>query len=178
MSEALDESKVIEAIRTSTEEVFSTMLGMQVAAQAPYRQPSKPGPADGVVALIGLAGKWVGNGSICCAPELACKISSGMLMSEFPSVNQEVLDAIGEVTNMVIGNFKLLVESCFGVLGLSIPMVIFGHNFTARSLNTADWVVVPFQCEGGVLEVKVCLSPQRPLPHPHMPHNETEQVLI
>jgi len=35
-------------------------------------------------------------------------------MSEFASVDQGVLDAIGEVTNMIIGNFKNSLESEIG----------------------------------------------------------------
>jgi chemotaxis protein CheX len=160
MAQEINQDRVVEAIRSSTHDVFSTMLAMEMTAGAPFMQASKPGPADGVVALIGLAGAWVGTGSICCSAEFACKICGHMLMSEYASVNQDVLDAIGELTNMIVGSFKLEVEDHLGVLGLSIPMVIFGHNFTARSMNSTDWVVVPFECDGGHLEVKICLAPQ------------------
>lgn len=160
MPDELDQQKLVEAIRKATQEVFSTMLNMEVAAGEPFKQAAKPGPADGVVSMIGLAGDWVGTGSVWCGAEFACKISGHMLMSEFASVDQDVLDAMGEVTNMIIGNFKVAVEEYLGPLGLSIPMVIFGHNFTARSVNSADWIVVPFECEGGRVEVKICLSRQ------------------
>ena len=94
------------AVRGATEEVFSTMLSIPVAAQEAYQQSSKPAPANGVVALLGLAGKWVGTASLCGTPELARRISGQLLMPEFASVDQEVLDAVGEVTNIIIGNFK------------------------------------------------------------------------
>jgi len=138
MAEEIDQEKLVAAMRSSTQEVFSTMLGMEVTAGEPFMQASKPGPADGVVSLVGLAGNWVGTGSICCTAEFACKICGHMLMSEYASVNQDVLDAMGEVTNMIVGNFKLAMEDYLGPMGLSIPMVIFGHNFTARSVNNTD----------------------------------------
>jgi len=65
MPEQLDQAKIVAAVCGATEEVFSTMLSIPVAAQEAYRQSSKPAPADGVMALLGLAGKWVGIGSLC-----------------------------------------------------------------------------------------------------------------
>ena len=160
MSDELDQTRLVAALSQATVEVFSTMLGMEVAAQESYRQGGKPEPTNGVVTLIGLAGKWVGTGSICCSAEVARKISGQLLMSEFANVDQEVLDALGEVTNMIIGNFKNAIEDLAGPLGLSIPVVIYGHNFTASSLHAAQWTVVPFQCPDGNMEIKICLSLQ------------------
>jgi len=63
-------------------------------------------------------------------------------MAEYPSVNEYVPDAVGEVTSMIAGNFKRFAEDVLGPLGLSMPPVIFGHNFTARSMNTSEWIVL------------------------------------
>jgi chemotaxis protein CheX len=160
MSNELDQARIVNGLSQATVEVFTTMLGMELVAQPAYRQGGKPEPTNGVVTLIGLAGKWVGTGSIWCVPEMARKISGQLLMSEFANVDQEVLDAMGEVTNMIIGNFKNSIEDLVGPLGLSIPVVIFGHNFTASSLHAAEWTVVPFQCPDGKMEIKICLSLQ------------------
>jgi chemotaxis protein CheX len=159
MPEALDREKIVAAVSAATAEVFSTMLTMEMVAQESFAQASTPAPSDGVVTLIGLAGKWVGTGSICCTPELARKISGQLLMSECASVDQEVLDAMGEVTNMIIGNFKNTLEPDAGPLTLGIPVVIFGHNFMASSVHAADWVVVPFVSDTERMEVKICLAP-------------------
>ncbi len=56
-----------------------------------------------------------------------------MLMTEAPSVNEDVLDAVAELTNMIIGSVKTDLESQLGPLGLSIPTVVFGRNFRTRS---------------------------------------------
>ena len=160
MPQELDQGKMVDAIRHATADVFSTMLGVELTSQDPYRQPCRPEPADGIIGLVGLTGRWTGTGGIACSGELARKISGHFLMSEYPSVDQEVLDAMGEITNMIIGNFKNALEEEAGPMGMSIPMVVFGHNFTAGTTHSADWVVVPFACEGERLLVKACLSPQ------------------
>ncbi|SRR5579864_2443571 len=160
MPKELDSAKIVAALRGATEEVFSTMLGMAITAGEPSRQPSRPEPVNGVVALIGLTGPWVGTGGISCTADFARKLSGQLLMSEFSSIDQEVLDAIGEITNMIIGSFKNLLEAEIGMLEMSIPVVVFGHNFTAASIHRTDWVVLPFECASELLVVKACLAPQ------------------
>ncbi len=166
----LTQDQIVEAICAATGEVFSTMLCLEATAGTVYVENSAPAPMNGVVSLIGLAGSWVGTGNICCSAEFACRICTQLLMTEAPSVNQDVLDAVGEVTNMIIGNFKTVIEEILGPLGLSIPTVVFGHNFTTRSPGNSEWVVVPFHCEGEELLVKVCLAPASDPAAQRVPH--------
>ena len=149
--------KVLQAILTSTQSVFSTMLGMELTVGDPYDKQGTANPDSGVVSLIGLAGPWMGTGSIACSPSLACKVSGALLMSEYAGVDDEVLDAIAEVTNMVIGNVKTIIEEQVGPMGLSIPTVIFGKNFATKSVGSSSWTVVPFTYEGESMIVQVCL---------------------
>ena len=69
------------------------------------------------------------------------------MMSEYSSVTDEVLDAVAELTNMIIGNLKTALEEHLGPMGLSIPTVIHGRNFTSRTVGTQDWTIVPFRME-------------------------------
>jgi chemotaxis protein CheX len=149
--------KVLQAILTSTQAVFSTMLGMDLTAGEAYDKKGAANPTDGVVSLIGLAGPWMGTGSIACSPALACKVSGALLMSEYAGVDDEVLDAMAEVTNMVIGNVKTIIEEEVGPMGLSIPTVIFGKNFATKSVGSSSWTVVPFTYEGETMIVQICL---------------------
>jgi chemotaxis protein CheX len=142
-------------------DVFSTMLGMEVAAGDPFVERVPPIPTEGVVALVGLAGQWVGTGSLFCSAAFACRISSQMLMTEIESVGEDVLDALAEVTNMIIGNVKTGIEEHLGPMGLSIPTVVFGRNFTARSAGEGEWTVFPFFNGEDRLDVKIYLVPSR-----------------
>ena len=161
MSETLDQGKIVEAVRAATTEVFNTMLGMEIQAGQPYVETNAPGPSDGVASLVGLAGAWTGTGSIYCSAAFACRLCSQFLMTEFRSVDEEVLDAVAELSNMIIGNFKNLIEPELGPLMLSIPTVVFGRNFTTRNLGKHEWTVVPFHCGADRLDVQICLIAAR-----------------
>ena len=90
-----------------------------------------------------------------------------MLMTDSQSVNEDVLDAVAELTNMIIGSVKTDLEQHLGQLGLSIPTVVYGRNFKTKSAGSAEWIVVRFTWEGEALLVKLCLAPSE-RPHPHI----------
>ncbi|MFB3775999.1 MAG: chemotaxis protein CheX [Bryobacteraceae bacterium] len=159
--EKLNSEVLVHVLQTATCDVFSTMLGAEVVCGEPHQEAEPPNPSEGVVSLIGLAGNWVGTGAVACSAQLACKLSSLMLMSQAESVNEEVLDVIAELTNMIIGNVKTGLEETLGPMGLSVPTVVFGKNFTTRSLADGQWTVCPFEMEGELFEVKICLTPNR-----------------
>ena len=157
----MEPNQIVKHTRSATTEVFTTMLGIEVSAGDERTEQSAPAISDGVMAFVGLAGPWSGAGVISCSAAFACQICNGLLMTEIESVNEEVLDAVGEVANMIVGNFKTAAEEYLGPLGLSIPTVIYGRNFTSRSLGGNSWIVLPFQCGSETLEVRVCLTPNR-----------------
>jgi len=158
VTKTLDQTMIVDAVRGVTLEVCSTMLSLDIQFEEAYTETQSSSNTDGVVSFVGMAGSRVGTGSLACSAEVACRLASSFLMTDFDSVNDEVLDAFGELTNMVIGNLKSQVEEHFGPMGLSIPTVICGNNFSTRSLSHDEWTVVPFRLECGRLEVKICFK--------------------
>ncbi|HTS30345.1 MAG TPA: chemotaxis protein CheX [Bryobacteraceae bacterium] len=150
---------MVDLIRVSTANVFSTMLGVDLPPGEAFIENGTPESNDGVVSFIGVAGAWAGTGSISCSPGVACRICSLMLMAESAGVDEDVLDAVAELTNMIVGSVKNDLETHLGPLGLSIPTVVFGKNFKTKSAGTTDWTVVRFPWDGEALTVKMCLSP-------------------
>ena len=157
----IEEKTLVEFVRTSTADVFSTMLGLEIVSEPEYSDQNAPTVSDGVLAFVGMAGSWTGAGAISCSATFACRICNQLLMTDATSVNEEVLDAVGEVANMIIGNFKTMVEEHLGPLGLSIPTVIYGRNFTSRSLGSNHWIVLPFKCGDETITIRCCLAPAK-----------------
>jgi chemotaxis protein CheX len=150
---------IIQAVHSATAEVFSTMLGIEVETAPVHTDQSNPSVTEGVMAFVGIAGPWVGSGVISCSASFACRVCELFLMTEAVAVSEEVLDAVGELANMVIGNFKTAAESMVGPLGLSVPTVIYGRNFTSKSLGNNDWLVMPFKCGDDTFEIRVWFAP-------------------
>jgi chemotaxis protein CheX len=155
----MERQDIIQAVHSATAEVFSTMLGIEVETAPVHTDRSNPSVTEGVMAFVGIAGPWVGSGVISCSASFACRVCELFLMTEASAVNEEVLDAVGELANMVIGNFKTAAEALVGSLGLSVPTVIYGRNFTSKSLGNNDWLVLPFKCGDDTFEVRVWFAP-------------------
>jgi chemotaxis protein CheX len=156
---AIAQSDLVEAIRAATHEVFSMMLNLELTAGEVFVEKEEAEPASGVVSLIGLAGPWVGSGSLSCTAAFACKIASHFLSTEYAAINEDVLDSVAEVTNMIIGNVKTSLEDRLGAMGLSTPTVIYGRNFQTRSSGNQEWTVVPFLLGEDRMCVQMCLTP-------------------
>jgi chemotaxis protein CheX len=161
-TDTLDKDRLIASVCAATQDVFTTMIGLEITAGEPFEEANGSGTVDGVVALIGLAGQWVGAGIIHCDAALARKLYCHMLMTETEpagdGVNEEVLDAVAEIANMIVGNVKNDVEEQVGAIGMGIPSVVYGRKFTTRNAGS-NWIVVPFACGGANMWVKFCLTP-------------------
>lgn len=160
--------EMVAMVHQAATEVFTTMLGMEPEPSDAYTNHAASLNSNGVVSLVGLAGTWVGTGSISCSAHCACQMAGQLMMSEYDSVNDEVLDAVAEVTNMIIGNVKTLLEERLGPLGLSIPTVIYGRNFCSRTVGQQDWTIVPFMAGQERIEIQLCLAPNKDSGRPRL----------
>ena len=119
----------IPLLETATREVFELMLGSQLTLPS---DPEEPG--NEVTAMVGLAGQLCGVLSVRCDGKAAALMTSKMLGVPLDNVGADVSDALGEVCNMVAGNFKNkiagLAEGCL----LSPPTVVTGSDYSLHSL--------------------------------------------
>ena len=116
-------------LEMSAREVFELMLGCQLTQAAAAEEPTPE-----VTAKVGLAGQLCGVLSVRCNQKAAALMTSKMLGVELDKVGPDVSDALGEVCNMVAGNFKNkiagLAEGCM----LSPPTVVTGSDYSLYSL--------------------------------------------
>jgi chemotaxis protein CheX len=156
---------VVDAIQEAVASVFGVMLGV-TPRLLEAKQISHPiDEREGVQALIGLAGAWIGTGAVACSPDLACRLASGMMMTEFLRPNEEVLDAVAEIGNMVIGNLKCALETTLGPMGLSTPTVIYGRSFTTKIAGHVEWTLLRFEVYDEEFDVQAAFHPNQ-LSHP------------
>jgi chemotaxis protein CheX len=79
-----------------------------------------------------------------CAAKSATLMASKMLDMEPAEDSHDVLDALGEICNMVAGNFKNKVAGMGDGCMLSVPTVITGNSYSLHSL-----------ADSGALEVRL-----------------------
>jgi chemotaxis protein CheX len=116
-------------------EVFELMLSCQLSVPATTEEK-----AMDITAMVGLAGQLCGVLSVRCEDKAAALMTSKMLGLEPAKVGPDVSDAVGEICNMVAGNFKNKIAGLGDGCLLSPPTVITGRDYNLRSL--ADFPVV------------------------------------
>ena len=159
-------SEVAALLDQITQEVFSTMLGLEVKKASSETINSSATPEAGIMAMIGIAGAVSGSVCIHISNSLSCELASKFLMMEFTEVNADVLDAVAELTNMIVGGLKTKLEDQFGSMGLSLPTVISAERYISRSPVSEDRFTVVFECpHNGSYEsfkVHTCLLGTKP----------------
>lgn len=117
-------------LELSTQEVFALMLGDRLELSL------EPGSLQGldVTAMVGLAGSLCGLLTLRCTSQSASLIASKMLGIDKPGPNTQMEDAVGEVCNMIAGNFKNKISGLGDGCKLSVPTVITGSNYNLCTL--------------------------------------------
>jgi chemotaxis protein CheX len=79
-------------------------------------------------------------------------------MTEMPSVDDEVLDAVGELTNMIVGSVKNGLEDRLGAMQLSVPTVVYGKNIRTHLMKSQIRSTVTCRGDGWEIVLRICLT--------------------
>ena len=131
---------------------LETMVGCKVVREPPQVKKGKSAlhPVSGI---IGLSGNIVGTVVLTMSEALALKSASTMLMEEHTEFDNDVFDAVGELTNIIAGNAKAQLEEY--KLGLSLPNVIYGKDAELRFPERCTPISIPFQTDFGPMAIEI-----------------------
>jgi chemotaxis protein CheX len=137
----------------ATQEVFEIVLGSKVNLAEPSGEVLK----GGFTAIVGLAGALCGVVTVCCAAVTAERMAKGMLGDATVSQRQ-VVDALGEMCNMIAGNFKNKLAGTDERCMLSVPTVISGGQYSLHSLAHGQSIESALLFEGAPVTVRLQLQ--------------------
>lgn len=138
-------------ISTAVKEIFSSMVMMEVTQTDEHLQVEKL--KDTISSIVGLAGVEKGLLAIHLPVPVALAITSSFLMMEVTSIDEDVEDAVGELANMVGGEFKAFLSDNGGDIELSIPTTVSGESYDFRSIAETERHLISFSVEAGTFTV-------------------------
>lgn len=117
-------------LQQAAHEVFDLMVGSTLTI------PVEPPPQEGldITAMVGLAGKLRGVITVRCGAKSAALMAAKLLGTEPDQASSDMWDAIGEICNMVAGNFKNKISDLSNGCMLTVPTVITGTDYNVHSL--------------------------------------------
>ena len=131
--------------------VFSTMLSCPLTRKPVCRVDAMQTEFE-VSGVVGLSGRAVGTVVLSLDREVALSATAALLGERPASIDPQVVDAVGELANMIGGAAKAKLEQY--AMSLSLPNVIVGRNHAIRFPSCSTPICVPFVSPWGPL----CLS--------------------
>jgi len=146
---------------TSFVDVTLNVLGTMARVEA---KPGRPAVKDGnrligdVTGIIGLAGQKVsGYFGLSFSERCIKRVVSAMLGEVVNDLDQDVSDAVGELTNMITGGVKAQLDQKGYSFQMAIPTVITGKGHVLNHLTDQPVILIPFETETGPFFVEICL---------------------
>ncbi|WP_425400548.1 chemotaxis protein CheX [Aeoliella sp.] len=138
----------------STVDVFKTMLGANVQRTGLSVNETFC-PQYDITGIIGLSGKAHGDVVISFEADVALEATRTLMGGTYTDLDEDVVDTVGELTNMIAGNAKTQLQSL--EMSLALPTVIVGHNHSIRFPSKVKPLSLPFHCEWGNFSIEVGL---------------------
>lgn len=110
-------------------------------------------------AIIGISGNLHGVVALRFPPATALNLAGRMLESSFDKLDEQVVDAISELTNMVAGSAKAKFHH-EPPLQLGLPTVVEGTSYKLKYPSKSVSLDVPFNSEAGDFVMEFTYIPQ------------------
>ena len=139
-------SVLVNSLVTSVENCLQMCdLKVRVAGvtKIPIQLPDAP-----VTGLVGLSGKCTGFVSLAMPERVATLAVSGLLMEEYTTINAQVVDGVGEMTNVIAGGLKTKLSNTPWMIGnITIPSVILGSHYNISYSKGIEYCSVTFEVD-------------------------------
>ncbi|GIU18099.1 chemotaxis protein CheX [Shewanella colwelliana] len=138
--------------------VLQTMANMSLTPGKPNLKKDNLAKGD-VSGLIGMVGPQTkGSLSITFEEPLILEIMNSMLGEKPSSINEEVTDLVGEITNMVTGGAKNLLGDKGYEFEMATPIVVSGKGHTIAHKSDGKKIIMPFTSNWGNAYIEICFE--------------------
>jgi chemotaxis protein CheX len=137
------DAQFINPFLVAVQSVFKTMLSIQMTMGKPSVKTTNLTCGE-VTGIIGFAGDKKGTLSLAFSKETATFIYKSMTGEDTPAVNADVVDAVGELTNIISGQARVEIEKIGCKLNASLPTVIMGQDVAVNFITKLPVISLPF----------------------------------
>ncbi len=150
-------AEFINPFLEATESVIKTMAFVDVIPGKPYIKKGSSASGD-ISGIVGITGEAEGSLCITFSKDCILGIIGKMLGEKLKEINEDVKDAVGELTNMISGDSRRrLQELGFNFQG-AIPSVVSGIGHEIKHVTRGPILSIPFSSPAGNFTVEVCFK--------------------
>ena len=151
------DAKLINPFVNATLNVLEKMAFVKAESGKPYLKKDDIAQGD-VSGVVGFTGE--SNGCISVTFDKLCilKIVSNMIGEEIKEINEEISDAVGELTNMISGQARKELAETGRIFKGAIPTVVNGKNHKLETMTKGPKIAIPFKTDFGSFTIEVCFE--------------------
>ena len=151
------DADIINAFIAATAEILSTVGSVTADVQKPFlkKEPAAKGAVTSVVEMKGDT-----NGTIAISFSEGCILAmvSNMFGEEMTEMNDDIKDAVGEITNMISGQASQLYEKTGAGIKTALSEVIMGEGQSIPHPPKNPVLGVPVKTEKGDIIIEFCFT--------------------
>lgn len=153
-----NQMQTIEGLaQAAVHEVFRGMLSLEMTAEPPALLNNEP--SGQIAGSVGFVGESSGVIYLYAGMDFARVMTQRMLGLEPAEVQDEMVnDAVGELSNMVVGYVKSRLCDSGWPCTLTIPSIVRGRQLTVETSGDIQRKVIGFQNDGKSLVVELLLK--------------------
>jgi chemotaxis protein CheX len=144
----------------STWNVLGTMAMTEASTKGPSTEEDRRSIGD-ITGFVGMPGeKAKGYLAMSFSKSCVLGIVSNMFGELLTEINDDVVDAVGEITNMVLGGAKNALSKMGYKFGLAVPSVLIGTNIRIARPSGDKPIIIPFNTADGDFYVEFTIREQ------------------
>jgi chemotaxis protein CheX len=138
--------------------VFQDFLGYTITPERSFFINKDAVHDWDISGIIGLTGEARGAVVISMQTALALKITDILTGRQHTSMDDETVDAIGEIVNIIAGNAKRELEESFRLI-ISLPTIVKGKNHTIQwPVSQVRIIGIPFTILNDTFDLSVAIE--------------------
>ncbi len=135
--------------------ILDTTAFVKVAPKPPFLKKDRISMGD-ISGLLEISGDLNGSAAITFSEESILGVVSAMFGEEMTEINEEINDAVGEISNMVAGHVTTKIAETGKQVKVKFTELRFGQDAVIEHVDGAKHVLVfPFKTTKGKLIVEV-----------------------
>lgn len=146
-------NKFVEA----TLHILETTAATTVKAKKPYLK--REGTAAGAVTgLINIEGDFKGSVAVSFSEKLILHVVSTLFGEEITELNDEIKDAVGEITNMISGQATTKLTEMGKTLKATLSSVLMEDGHVIPHIENRPVIAMPYVAENGEILLELCFD--------------------
>jgi chemotaxis protein CheX len=146
--------KYINPFVVAIKNVFNTMIDVPFTLGQPALKKDRT-PSFEISSIIGLSGNVSGCVVINLSTPVALQLVSALLGDTVTEIDDDTIDAIGEITNMIAGNAKTDFPGEDNAI--SVPSVVTGKHEVAYP-SGIPIIAIPCDTDAGQMVVEIAIK--------------------